>query len=57
MEHEEWGEVAAHARLVLEENSTLLRQQELQREQVKEMRREHQAIGRLQKEQGWGRNK
>lgn len=57
MEHEEWGEVAAHARLVLEENSTLLRQQELQREQVKEMRREHQAIGWLQKEQGWGRNK
>lgn len=57
MEHEEWGEVAAHARLVLEENSTLLRQQELQREQVKEMRREHQAIGQLQKEQGWGRNK
>ena len=57
MEHEEWGEVAAHARLVLEENSPLLRQQELQREQVKEMRREHQAIGQLQKEQGWGRNK
>ena len=57
MEHEEWGEVAAHARLVLEENSTLLRQQELQREQVKEMRREHQAIGQLKKEQGWGRNK
>lgn len=57
MEHEEWGEVAAHARLVLEENSTLLRQQELQREQAKEMRREHQAIGWLQKEQGWGRNK
>lgn len=57
MEHEEWGEVAAHARLVLEENSTLLRQQELQREQAKEIRREHQAIGRLQKEQGWERNK
>ena len=48
MEQEGWGEVAAHAQLVLEENSTLLRQQELQREQAKEMRREHQAIGLLQ---------
>jgi len=47
VERGQWGEVAAHARLVLEENSVLLKQQELQRKQIMEMRRDHEARGQL----------
>ena len=37
--------MSEHAQSVLDENVSLLKQQELLREQIKEMKAQHQAIG------------
>ena len=45
LERKEWETVSEHAQSVLDENVSLLKQQELLREQMKEMKAQHQAIG------------
>ena len=41
----EWEKVSEHAQSVLDENTSLLKQQDLYKEQMKEMKGQHQAIG------------
>ena len=45
LEKKEWERVSEHAQLVLDENVSLVKQQELLREQMKEMKAHHQTIG------------
>ena len=45
LERKEWERVSEHAQFVLDENVSLLKQQELLKEQIKEMKAQHQAIG------------
>ena len=46
LERKEWETVSENAQSVLDENVSLLKQQELLREQMKEMKAQHQAIGK-----------
>ena len=46
LERKEWETVSEHAQSVLDENVTLLKQQDLLKEQMKEMKLQHQAIGK-----------
>ena len=48
LERKEWETVSENAQSVLDENVSLLKQQDLLREQVKEMKAQHQAIGKEQ---------
>lgn len=45
LERKEWERVSEHAQSVLDENVSLIKQQELLKEQIKEMKAQHQAIG------------
>ena len=45
LDRQEWEKVSEHAQSVLDENTSLLKQQELLKEQMKEMKGQHQAIG------------
>jgi hypothetical protein len=49
LERKEWERVSEHAQSVLDENVSLIKQQELLREQIKEMKAQHQAIGETKK--------
>ncbi len=45
-ERGEWERVGAHAHSVLNENTSLLRAQEVHRETIQQLKRENQAIGK-----------
>ncbi len=46
-EREEWERVASHAHSVLDENTSLLRAQEVLRETIRQLKGEHQVIGEI----------
>ena len=50
LERKEWERVSEHAQSVLDENMSLIKQRELLKEQMKEMKAQHQAIGETNSE-------
>ena len=50
LERKEWETVSEHAQSVLDENVSLLKQRDLLKEQMKEMKLQHQAIGKARSE-------
>ena len=45
-ERGEWERVAAHAHSVMDENASLIKSQEVHRDTIKQLKREHQTIGK-----------
>ncbi len=46
-ERGEWERVASHAHSVLDENTSLLKAQEVARESIKQLKEEHKIIGEI----------
>ena len=56
LERKEWERVSEHAQSVLDENVSLIKQQELLKEQIREMKAQHQAIGETKKKKNHSEN-